>query len=202
MIASLGLASLQYMLAQISSSKLSEHNQGRTMVRPPKKFKERDAVRAIVEMLAQGFPITAGLARFYQETHPSKTQEDFQRWCLELTQGHNALRTNHDALHEDRDATRQAVNAIHSQFVWAWGAFLAEGTFGEGQGVSSVADTGIGRRTITFVCDTLSPHYALVVTPDHGDVCILAKTPGGFSLAFEENGEPIEPEFSFVVYAN
>jgi hypothetical protein len=63
----------------------------RKPVRPPSESKKREATRAVVEALAQSNPITGGLARIYQTTHPSKSQQDQKRWVEEITETTNSI---------------------------------------------------------------------------------------------------------------
>lgn len=55
------------------------------MIVPPVEDRKRGATRAIVEALAQATPITAGLARIYQFTHPSDMERQLAAWREEVS---------------------------------------------------------------------------------------------------------------------
>ncbi len=61
------------------------------MIEVPEADKNRTAIRAIAEVLAQGMPVTAGLARLYQFTHPSAFEQELQQWRRDVTQAVNTI---------------------------------------------------------------------------------------------------------------
>jgi hypothetical protein len=46
----------------------------------PRPDAKRELTRAVAEAIAQTNPLTGGLARIYQTTHPSKSEQDRQAW--------------------------------------------------------------------------------------------------------------------------
>lgn len=59
------------------------------MIKAPEPNTSRVAIRAVVEAIAQITPITAGLARLYQFTHPSALEEEVQAWQREVSDALN-----------------------------------------------------------------------------------------------------------------
>ena len=64
------------------------------MIEPPKKNPLRAAPRAIFEALAQGIPVTAGLAHLFSYAHPPKMERDVTLWREQVS--------DHLGRHEDR----------------------------------------------------------------------------------------------------
>ena len=56
---------------------------------PPPRDRRRAGLRAIVEAVAQAHPITAGLTRLYQDTHPPKSVADREAWEDSITDAVN-----------------------------------------------------------------------------------------------------------------
>jgi uncharacterized protein (DUF433 family) len=59
------------------------------MIEAPKEDKKRAAVRTLVEALAQGNSITAGLAHLYRFTHPSQMERDLEVWRDQISDAVN-----------------------------------------------------------------------------------------------------------------
>lgn len=57
----------------------------RKPIAPPLRDRPRDARRAVAEAVAQITPLTAGLARLYQTTHPPAFEERRQDWEEEIS---------------------------------------------------------------------------------------------------------------------
>tara|TARA_R110001599_G_scaffold830_8_gene4188 strand:- start:3005 stop:3790 length:786 start_codon:yes stop_codon:yes gene_type:complete len=53
---------------------------GEQLINPPIENKRRALLRMTLEAMAQSFPLTAGLARFYQFTHPSDHERVVAQW--------------------------------------------------------------------------------------------------------------------------
>jgi hypothetical protein len=63
------------------------------MIKAPEQDKRKAATRMIAEALAQATPITAGLARFYQFTHPTEMEGLVDVWRRDVS----ATLNDHDA---------------------------------------------------------------------------------------------------------
>lgn len=61
------------------------------MIEAPEPDNTKLATRAIAEALAQATPITAGLARLYQFTHPSEFDQQVQQWRGDISKAVNAI---------------------------------------------------------------------------------------------------------------
>ncbi len=61
---------------------------------PPLRDRRRAGLRAVVEAVAQASPITAGLARLYQDTHPPKSVADREAWEDRITEAVNKCSDN------------------------------------------------------------------------------------------------------------
>ena len=61
------------------------------MIEAPEPDKSKTATRAIAEALAQATPVTAGLARLYQYTHPSEFEQEVQQWRRDISDAVNGI---------------------------------------------------------------------------------------------------------------
>src|SRR5215210_2425666 len=73
----------------------------REPIKAPEPDKKREGIRAVFEAVAQIDPVTAGLTRLYQTTHPSKAEQDRQCWqeaISERTNEHSGRLDQHENL--------------------------------------------------------------------------------------------------------
>ena len=152
------------------------------MVEGPKRDQRREARRAMSEALAQTIPLTAGLARLYQTTHPSESEIERQRWESDVT---------------------DELNKRSSEKVITFGRIDFDGSkysSDHTQNVSSFIDEGVGILHVNFAVHIEEP-YIVEIQADHGDVAELQKNAYGFRLQIRNENEPFDAGFVFLIKA-
>ena len=173
------------------------------MIEPPKKNANKEVARAIVEALAQATPITSFLARLYQTTHPSETEQDRLRWSVELTDRVNDLPALNDLrqLSEELKAVPLRTELQRTRPIIAKGTIEPNSGF-RGYGVSSIADIGTGEWTVNLIeaaeCTMDDPYHVSVELPE-GRANVFNKSLTRFEVRTSESAEAIDTPINFVV---
>ena len=146
------------------------------MIKPPKKNIKKDVARALVEGVAQSNPLAGALARLYQTTHPSESEQDRDRWAQEVTD-----RINH--------LPSPIIASGHVELT----ALVAD------HGISSVTDNGTGDWHVNFDTAAQDIFYHVSMEVPRGQANVSNKTATGFRVRTSEDGQLIDTEFNFAV---
>ena len=136
-------------------------------------------MRACIEALMQVTPITAGLARLYQETHPPKSQEDLLRWIDDVT-----TELNHVA---------ELVPIISGSVTMGSNPISLSS-----HGVSSFADSGTGDYFVTFL-ETITTPYHVSIWADNATAIVTEKSSNGFRIKTHVHDASVDADFTFLV---
>jgi hypothetical protein len=126
------------------------------VIKAPKNDRRIAARRAIVEALAQATPLTAGLARLYQTTHPSQFELEVEEFFEIVAEELNNLNST------------PAVRAFGELKMSAVGPTV------EGCNISSVTDNG-DTCTINFINDFEDNRLHVSATQIGGDARVASK---------------------------
>jgi hypothetical protein len=143
------------------------------MVKPPRRYPKRNAVRALIEAATQFDPssISGALARIYQTTHPSAAERDRERWELEITD----------------QANRHSVIASGD---------IEATQIRQSYGIIGVTDNGTGDLSVHFD-ETAEGTYHVSLEPQ-GEYRVVDKKASGFRVQILDDHELIDGNINFV----
>lgn len=97
---------------------MSDDDVKRKPIDPPHRDQRKNTARAVVEAIAQATPVSAGLARLYQTTHPSDAERNRGQWENSITERSNE--------HDERLDVHERAISPHTETIDGTAARLLE----------------------------------------------------------------------------